>query len=202
VSSSTSPRRRRRGGKVSTREQIVNRAVELFAENGYANTSLDDIAMAVGIKKPSIYHYIRTKEDLLYEIQRMLVEGLLDEVGAMLATASTPPEKVRAFFRGVLRLVARRQLEMTIFLNEAAPKSEGKRWREINAKRDEYQKLFEEVLAEGIQSGVFRPLPITLTALAALGTVTWAYRWYDARGLSPDEIADLYVDIILNGITA
>jgi AcrR family transcriptional regulator len=200
--STPSTARRGRGGEVSTRDQIVGRAVELFAENGYANTSLDDIAVAVGIKKPSLYHYIRTKEDLLYEIQRILVDDILEEVGSMLATATTPAEKLRAFFRGVLRLIARRQLEMTIFLNEAAPKSRSKRWSEINAKRDEYQKLFEGVLEEGMQTGAFRELPLTLTALAALGTVTWAYRWYDARGLPPDEIADLYVDIILNGIAA
>jgi AcrR family transcriptional regulator len=180
----------------------VHQAVKLFAENGYANTSLDDIATAVGIKKPSIYHYIRTKEDLLYEIQRMLVEEIHSEISEMLATASTPPEKLRAFFRGVLRLIARRKLEMTILVNETAPESRGRRWREIDARRDEYQKLFEGVLDEGMRSGAFRPLPITLTALAALGTVTWAYRWYDARGLSPDEIADLYVDIILNGIAS
>jgi AcrR family transcriptional regulator len=185
---------------MSTREQIVRRAVELFAENGYANTSLDDIAIAVGIKKPSLYHYIRTKEDLLYEIQRLLAEEVLAEVGGLLAEAETPSEKLRAFFRGVLRLIARRQLEMTVFINETVPKSRTKRWREISAKRDEYQKLFENVLDEGIKSGEFRGLPLTLTALAALGTVTWAYRWYDARGLSPDEIADLFAEIILNGI--
>jgi AcrR family transcriptional regulator len=194
---------------LSTRQQIVQHSVQLFAANGYANTSLDDIAMAVGIKKPSLYHYIRTKEDLLYEIQRLLIEELLDEVGEMLATATTPPAKLRAFFRAVLRLIARRQLEVTVFLNEAPPKANeaasrarGRRWREISAKRDEYQKLFEDVLAEGMDSGVFRPLPITLTALAALGGVTWAYRWYDACGLPPDEIADLCVDIVLNGIAA
>jgi len=187
---------------VSTGEQIVHHAVHLFAQHGYANTSLDDIAMAVGIKKPSLYHYIKTKEDLLYEIQRVLIEDLVTAVGALLESADTAPEKLRAFFRGILRLIARRQLEMTVLLNESAPNSPNKRWREINTKRDEIRKMFENVLAEGMASGAFRKLPTTLTALGALGAVTWAYRWYNADGLPPDEIADLYVDMVLNGIAA
>jgi hypothetical protein len=87
---------------------------------------------------------------------------------------------------------------MTIFLNETQTlRARSKRWREINAKRDAYQKLFEDVLADGMAAGAFRPLPITLTALGMLGAVTWAYRWYSPDGLDPDEIADLYVDIVL-----
>jgi AcrR family transcriptional regulator len=198
------PSSKRRGGssaESTTRDQIVEHAVELFAQKGYSETSLDEIALAVGIKKPSLYHYIRTKEDLLYEIQRMLVEELLAEVEGLLATAVTPNEKIRAFFRGVVRLIARRRREMTVFINEAGPKKSSKRWREITAKRDEFQKMFEEVLDEGMRSGAFRELPLTLTALGALGAVTWAYRWYDPRGLSPDGVADLFVDIVLNGIT-
>ena len=199
-----SPRRPRSGPRdATTREQIFHHAVKLFARDGYANTSLDDIALAVGIKKPSLYHYIRTKEDLLYEIQQVLAQEILDEVDALLATASTPDEKVTAFFRAAFRLIARRQAEMTIFLNETQTlRARSKRWREINAKRDSYQKLFEDVLAEGIAAGAFRSLPITLTSLGMLGTVTWAYRWYRPDGLDPDEIADLYVDIVLHGIAA
>ena len=199
-----SPRRPRSVSReATTREQIIHHAVKLFARDGYANTSLDDIALAVGIKKPSLYHYIRTKEDLLYEIQQVLAQEILDEVDALLVTASTPDEKVTAFFRAAFRLIARRQPEMTIFLNETQTlRARSKRWREINAKRDAYQKLFEDVLADGIAAGAFRPLPITLTALGMLGAVTWAYRWYRSDGLDPDAIADLYVDIVLHGIAA
>jgi AcrR family transcriptional regulator len=90
---------------------------------------------------------------------------------------------------------------MTVFLNETQTlRARSKRWREINAKRGAYQKLFEDVLADGMAEGAFRRLPVNLTALGMLGTVTWAYRWYRSDGLEPDEIADLYVDIVLNGI--
>lgn len=185
--------------EVGTRQLIVQHAIELFAESGYSNTSLDDIAARSGIKKPSLYHYIRTKEDLLYEIQLAFVDELLSEVNALLATASTAEEKVRACFRAVMRLIARRKLEMTILINETGPMST-KRLHKISSKRDELQRIFERAVSEGMDEGAFRELPPTLTALAALGSVTWAYRWYDARGVPPDEVADLFVDIVLHGI--
>jgi TetR/AcrR family transcriptional regulator, cholesterol catabolism regulator len=184
-----------------TRELIVRRAAELFAEKGYSNTSLDDIAAGVGIKKPSLYHYIRTKEDLLYEIQQVLVEELFSEVNTLLDTATTPEEKVRAYFRAVLRLIARRKVEMVVYINESTARPVSGRLRKLGAKQDELQKMFEDVLSDGMADGVFRDLPPTLTALATLGSVSWAYRWYEASGsLPPDDVADLFVDIVLNGI--
>jgi AcrR family transcriptional regulator len=183
-----------------TREQITLSAIELFAEHGYANTTLEDIAAAVGIKKPSIYHYIKTKEDLLFEVHQLLAQEVIDEVQSLLADAPDPAAKLRAFFRSAVRLVDRRQLEMTIFLNETHTVTRSRRWKEINAKRDAYQKMFEAVLDEGMRSGAFRKLPTTLTALGTLGMVTWTYRWYQADGAGPDEIADLYADIVLDGI--
>jgi AcrR family transcriptional regulator len=194
-------RKPKRAVDTNTRDQIVQTAVELFAQRGYAGTSLDDIARVVGIKKPSLYHYIVTKEDLLYEIQQVLVRDMLSELEALLATADTPQEKLQAFFRGALRMIARRKLEMTVFINEAPPDARGRRWKEIDGERDRYQKMFADMLQEGMDAGAFRQLPTTLTALGALGAVTWAYRWYDPDGASPDDVADLFADIVLNGIT-
>jgi AcrR family transcriptional regulator len=195
---------KRQGNGSTTREQIVRRAIELFASNGYAYTSLDDIARAVGIRKPSLYHYINGKEDLLYEIDALLVGELLEEARRLVAEASTHHEKLRAFFRAGMRLIARRQQEVTIFLGERhALDSSSPRWREIAKQRDEYEQMFGAVIVDGMDAGAFRRLPTTLAAVGMLGAISWAFRWYNPRGeLGPDEIADLFADIVLNGIAA
>jgi AcrR family transcriptional regulator len=187
-----------------THQQIVHHAVRLFADRGYANTSLDDIAEAVGIRKPSLYHYIRGKEDLLYEIDVLLVDSLLSEARALLAEAVTPEERLRAFFRAGMRLIASRQAEVTVFISERyALRSDEPRWREIAERRDACQRLFEEIIEEGIASGVFRAVPTTVAALGMLGSISWAYRWYhEGHGMDADEIADLFADIALNGVRA
>lgn len=188
--------------ETDTRQQILKRAVELFAESGYANTSIDDIAVAVGIRKASLYYHIRSKEDLLYEVYAVLAKEVLAESERLLKTAQTPEEKLRAFFRAGLRLIASRQREVTVFLGEThVLKSRSPRWREVAAQRDAHQRIFEDILNEGIAAGVFRRLPTTVAALGMLGTISWAYHWFHPRGaMSPDEIADLFADMVLNGI--
>jgi AcrR family transcriptional regulator len=187
-----------------TRAEIIRNAVDLFSKNGYQNTSLAEIAAAVGVQKPSLYHYIDSKEDLLYEINELLVEELLTGAQTLLASAETPEERLRAYLRATMRLTATRQKEVTIFLGERQfLKTQSKRWREVAERRDSYERLFESILEDGIATGVFTDVPVNIAALGILGTVANAYRWYRKSGpMTPDEIADLFADIVLHGISA
>jgi AcrR family transcriptional regulator len=194
----------RRGGTIEggTRSEIVRVAVALFSENGYAATTLDEIATAVGIRKPSLYYYIDSKEDLLYEINALLARELVDTANALIAEADTPPQKLRAFLRATMRLVAARQDEVTIFVSERQTlKSRSPRWREVADRRDAYERIFEGILADGIESGAFVDVPINLAALGILGTIANAFLWYRSDGtMQADEIAELFANIVLRGI--
>jgi AcrR family transcriptional regulator len=197
---SGAPRGRGRPRRFETRDSILREAVSLFASQGYTETTLDDIASAVGIRKPSLYHYIETKEDLLYEIDSLLIAELLEETERLLATADTPAGRLRAFFVAGMRLIAHRRGEVTVFLGEV-PSPSGARWTQLASKRDSYQRLFEKILRDGVADGSFRNLPTTVTALGALGTTSWAYRWYRGDGeMGPDETAELFADVVLNGL--
>jgi len=187
---------------LNTRLQILREAVALFAAKGYAATSLADIADAVGIRKASLFNYIERKEDLLYEIDLLLLTELLAETEALLADAHDPETRLQAFLTAGMRLIARRRDEASVFLAEhKAARSSEQRWRELAARRDGYQRLFESILEDGAETGAFRALPTTVTALGLLGTTSWTYRWYDPDGaMGPDAVAALYADVILNGI--
>ena len=194
------PRGRGRPRRFETRARILRESVALFALKGYAHTSLSDIAEAVGIRKASLYYYIDTKEDLLYEIDSLLIGELLEETERLLATTQTPADRLRSFFVAGMRLIARRRDEVAVFLGEAPAPSSG-RWRELARKRDSYQRIFEAILRAGVADGSFRDMPTTITALGVLGTTSWAYRWYRGDGeLGPDETAELFADIVLNGL--
>jgi AcrR family transcriptional regulator len=196
------PGRGRRPGGARRRAEIVRHAVELFAAQGYAATSLAEIADAVGIRKASLYNYIESKEDLLYEIDRLLISELEEETERLLRDANGADARLRAFLTAGMRLIARRRSETTVFLREYhVAKSNRERWRELAERRHRYQHLFESILREGAEQRVFRSLPTTVTALAVLGTTSWAFRWYDPDGaLGPDAVAALFADIVLDGI--
>ena len=188
--------------KGGTREEIVRVAVALFSEHGYAATSLDDIAAEVGIRKPSLYYYIDSKEDLLYEINEILARELLETASELIAEVEGAGEKLRAFLRAAMRLVAARQKEVTIFVGERHMlKSRSPRWREIAERRATYEGMVEGIIADGMASGEFVELPVNLTALGVLGTIANASIWYRRDGsMEPDEIADLFADMLLRGV--
>jgi AcrR family transcriptional regulator len=194
--------RERRPGGAKRRAEIVRHAVELFAAQGYAATPLAEIADAVGIRKASLYNYIESKEDLLYEIDRLLISELEEETERLLRDANGADARLRAFLTAGMRLIARRRSETTVFLREYhVAKSNRGRWRELADRRHAYQHLFESILRDGAKEGVFRSLPTTVTALGVLGTTSWAFRWYDPDGaLGPDAVAALFADVVLDGI--
>jgi AcrR family transcriptional regulator len=127
---------------------------------------------------------------------------MIENTELELAGATTSEEKVKAFFRAGFRLVANRQNEMTVYLSErftidwSAP-----RWRELEIRRDAYREVFDDILTEGMDSGVFRRLPHPATTLGLLGSISWAYQWFNPKGgQSAEELADLFASISLHGI--
>jgi TetR/AcrR family transcriptional regulator, cholesterol catabolism regulator len=160
------------------------------------------VAQATGIRKASLYHHISTKEDLLIEIQTLLVTELIEVTQSAVKAAVTPEDKLRAYMRASMGMLARNKDAVAVYLGETHRlKSKSKRWKDLAAKRSAVQKLFETVIAEGMASGAFRPFPLTALALAILGSTSWTYQWFNPNGsMSASDLADLVSDVVLDGI--
>lgn len=182
------------------RKDIVKAAAQVFSQHGYERATLEDVAEVVGIRKGSLYYHIRSKEDLLFVIHDHLADELIANTRTALATARSPEERLRLAMRVAMRLIADYRAEVTVFLHERHALTSD-RWRDVVAKRDAYQHIVEAILAEGIQQGAFRALPAGVITLGILGMINWGYQWFRRDGpLSADEIADLFADIVLNGV--
>lgn len=182
--------------------EIVSAAIQLFQQKGYHATSMQDIADAVGLQKGSLYHYISSKEDLLVEI----VQDALTQYNARLAEVKTMSLPVRdrleLAVRSHLHGIARNLGMLTIFLRESYalnPEQQEK----IAAESARYNRMFEELFAEGVRSGEVRGLDPKLATRTVLGACNWFYRWYRPDGaMSMEQIADFFIDVLFKGITA
>lgn len=182
------------------RADIIEAATRVFSERGYHAASMNDIAAAVGIQKPSLYHHVRKKEDLLFAIHEQLIEELTDETYAVVAEADTAAEKVVAILHANMRFIAHRKDAVTVFLAERHVVS-GERWNELVAKRDAYEHLVNGIIAEGISSGHFIDLPAPIAARGVLAMANWCYTWFNPDGeLGADEVADIFATIALRGL--
>ena len=185
---------------VRVRSDIVEAATQVFSQRGYHAASMTEIADRVGMRKPSLYHHIRKKEDLLFAIHEQLIDELIEKTNAALEPSMTPPQQMAAALRVSFDLIARHRDAVTVFLQERRAVS-GARWNELVVKRDRYEQMVSGIIAEGTATKAFADLPAAIAARGVLGMVNWGYTWFDPKGeMTADEIADVFVAIALRGL--
>jgi AcrR family transcriptional regulator len=197
---SPDPDSARPGSGPQVRADIIAAATRVFSQRGYHAASMVEIADEVGMRKPSLYHHVRKKEDLLFAIHEQLIDELIEQTTSALSTSRSPAEKVREVLRVSMSFVARHRDGVTVFLQESRAVS-GERWGELVVKRDLYEKMVSGAICEGVSSGMFVDVPPQIAARAVLAMANWGYTWFDPSGeLSAQAVSDIFADIALNGL--
>lgn len=182
------------------RADIILAATRVFSERGYHAASMTEIADELGIRKPSLYHHVRKKEDLLFAIHQQMIDELIEHTMPVFSSSDSPATKLRGVLRVAMGFVSRHQDGVTVFLAEQRSLS-GDRWNEIVLKRDFYEKMVKSIIVEGTVSKDFVDVPPTIAAKAVLAMANWGYTWFRPDGpMAADEIADRFADIALRGL--
>ena len=171
------------------RAQVVDIAARLFRAQGYDATSLQDLADAVGIQKGSIYHYIETKEDLLFEIIQTVHERTEGGNTAWRDVEGSALSKVRAFVEGHVRVSVDNLEYAEVFFRDSRALSASRSAQIIEA-RDRYEATLKKLVAAAIKEGSTRPgIDASLATRVIFGMINWIYLWYRADGpLSVDQL--------------
>jgi AcrR family transcriptional regulator len=180
---------------------IIDHATRLFAENGYAATTLQDIADSMGLSRPTLYRYIRNKEELLTQ----LVADFSQESARALATIAKRSDldevgRLKAAIADLTARHAEHPLRFRVLvLNEAqlpetvAPAAR----RARRAVLDRLLAIFEDAVG----TGAVRAVDAHVAVFFLLGAVNWVGWWYTPGGrLDPATLADSIVDLALNGL--
>jgi AcrR family transcriptional regulator len=179
--------------------QIVDVAAELFREKGFVATSLEDIAREVGMYKGSLYHYIDSKEDLLFAVVREPAQQILDELRELAELDLPPAEKIRRLMRSHVRVLEENFTYASVYLEEVAGRHRSDEWSAMDR---EYIAAIMAVIDEGKRRGEFgASVDSRITTLALIGSLNWLTHWYHPDGkLKGAEIADQFCDIFLMGM--
>src|SRR3954451_7292283 len=184
----------------AVREDIIRAATRVFSDRGYHAASMAEIAEAVGIRKPSLYHHVRKKEDLLFLIHERMVDELIEQTMPVFTSSMSPAEKLRGALTIAMRFVARHRDGVTVFLTEQRAMS-GERCSELVVKRDFYEQMVHGIIADGTAAGTFVEVPPKIATKAILAMANWGYEWFQPDGpLSADEVADTFATIALRGL--
>ncbi len=200
-------RRRPQGPSAATAErfsgrfdEIVSAAAELFQQKGYSATTIQDVAEAVGVLKGSLYHYIATKEDLLFAIVEDVYQAMSHAQDQRPPTGD-PAEDVRGFIEIHAAMNAALLTKSAVFYQEVRMLV-GDRRSLIREWRHEYEGRLKSLLLAAREAGSLRDdVDPGFTARAALGMVNAMHQWYRADGSrSPEEVGRAYADLVLNGV--
>jgi len=181
------------------RRQLVARAAALFDERGYHQTSVEDLAEACGIRKPTLYHYFSGKDEILFWIHEEFIDLLIARQQAREQREMPAAEALREIIADVLGVIRSHRGYVRVFF-EHHRELNGDARAAIRAKRDAYQASIERLFERGIAAGEFRPIDPRLATLVLAGMCNWAYHWYDPEGpLGTDEIAEAFWTILHEG---
>ncbi|PRX50452.1 TetR family transcriptional regulator [Prauserella shujinwangii] len=183
------------------RAQIVRTAAQLFERKGYHNTNVGDIAEAVGLRKPTLYHYVRSKAQILVWIHDDTTGPLLERLEKDVANGIEPREGLRHVVADILELMETKPGYLRVYFEHHREIPEELQ-AEARKKRDRYLRLVEMLIEDGVDKGMFRPdLDVRLTALSLFGMTNWSYQWYIPGGkLSYHRVADELLGIFFRGV--
>jgi AcrR family transcriptional regulator len=181
------------------RDAVVQTAARAFAQRGYHNTSLDDIAKALDVTKPTIYYYVTNKEQLLFEC---FVAGL-EPIRAALRTVKIAKQPGRERLNTVLRQYAQAVASdfgwcMVIAEHQDLSASMSQHIRALKAEIDQG---IRRLLREGVKDSSVQPCDVKMTAFALAGALNWIAHWYRAnQGMTAAQIADAFVTVFEEGL--
>lgn len=193
--------RPRSAGYDGQREQILAAAAALFARQGYPATTMNEVAAACGVRKPTLYHYVRDKHDLLAQIARSHVQRLESLVAEVAALGLAPEPRLRELVRRFMQAYERAQHEHRV-LTEDVKFLQPEAQREVLDGQRRVVAAFAEALAElrpdlGA-AALARPL-----AMLLFGMLNWTFTWLRAAGpLSHEALGTLASDLFFGGLPA
>jgi AcrR family transcriptional regulator len=190
------------GAAIDRRAEIVRKAAELFDDRGYHSSSMEDIADAVGLRKPSLYHYFKSKEEILFLIHDEFIELLIRRHLQRLEIGMDAKPLLLEAMGDILELMETHRGHVRVFFEAHRELSKDKH-DEIVEKRTRYQAMITDVIVRAVEAGEIRPVRPDLAAQGLFGMCTWAYQWYRPDGaLRPRDIAYFFWDALMNGLVA
>ena len=184
-------------------EHILRASARIFAEKSYHSTSMRDISRATGVSLAGLYHYCKSKEELLFLIQDHCFGRVLESLEERIKDVDDPLQKLHIFIDNHLSFFAANMAEMKVLSHEAESLS-GDLHERVSTTKERYARLARRILREVHQRvGGASTVDLTVATYALFGMMNWIYNWYDSSGkLSVNQLIDNMTRLFLTGFLA
>jgi AcrR family transcriptional regulator len=192
----TRPRARRRDA------DVLAAATKVFYDRGYEGASVQDVADELGILKGSLYHYIRTKEDLLFRLFEDVheqVDEILDDLEA--EDIEDPLTRLSEYIRRQVDYNLANLERIAIYYHDMGSLT-GARLEEVAKARRRHDRFVTRCIRDAQERGLSDPeVDPRVVSPCIFASIIWTYRWYKPNGrLSRARVAESVADFALRGV--
>jgi AcrR family transcriptional regulator len=184
-------------------ERLLAAAAELMAEQGYAQTSIRNVARETGFSLAGMYYYLENKEDLLYQIQYRTFSALLTEQERALQEGTAPAAKLQALIRNHLAYFTRHANELKVCTFELQS-LQGERYREIEKLRRRYFRCLAGVVSDilGVdETDAAGERLVRHDTLFIFGMLNWILMWFDPERDAPvEKLGEEMMALVMRGL--
>ncbi|MCG6877562.1 MAG: TetR/AcrR family transcriptional regulator [Deltaproteobacteria bacterium] len=181
-------------------EEIHRTIAHLFARKGFHATSMRAIAQALEMQPASLYHYFKSKEEMLFVLMNESMDEAMEKLKKVCNTDSPPEQKLKDMLGFYARFFAGDQEREILLVNEI--ESLGDAYRKIlTDKQRRYIHLIRSVFQELAEADLLKEVDSTVATFAFFGMVHYTIRWYDEEGpVDVTTLSDNFVEIFTRGI--
>jgi AcrR family transcriptional regulator len=180
-------------------QEIVATAASVFAQRGYDQTTMQELARQLGLATGALYHYFGSKEQLLIAICDAMTEPILAQARKVSAGDEPAADRLRTLVRIWVAHVIEYQDHTLVFQQERHVIEADEQWRRVRASRKSFERIVGRLLDEA-RPDATRPRDRRIALGALLGMVNHTANWCRPGGrVGADDIADGYLSLLLNG---
>jgi AcrR family transcriptional regulator len=184
----------------SKSKEIQSVIAGLFARNGYHSTSMREIARELGMNPSSLYHYMKSKEEILFRLMNDAIDDALATMEEICAADLTPEDKLDRVLGFYIRYYAGDQDRLILLVNEMNALHDAHRKILVDKQR-RYVNLIRSILKELARDLEMKPIHPTIATFAFFGMVHYTIKWYKKDGpIGLNELAHAFIEIFTQGI--
>jgi len=177
-------------------DEIVEVATKVFRRDGYDAGSLDDVAAELELRRASLYHYVRSKAELLHLVFDRAISRALHRLEE-LTNIEDPRERLAALIRHQVFVIAEEPAMFAVFFDNR-PRLDEAYEAAIRAKERRYVRIYAEAVQAAIGAGALPGLDPRYGAQALLGMTSWTYKWFDPERDDPERLTEALTRLILH----
>jgi len=178
--------------------EILRHAARVFSEVGYRQSTTEYIAKKVRLKKSSLYHYFKSKENILFQALAMHLKMSLEPLLELKQDGAPAAERLRRAVRLQVQAIVEAPYIGNLFVTDKASLT-SRHLKQCLDLRDRHEQILRDIIEQGIADGTFETVDSAVAVKIIYGALNGLPLWWKPDGrYGPNKISEIFSDTLVD----